>query len=130
MKLSSVILYVEDVVRSVDFYKSAFGLKHKFTHESGDYAEMDTGSTSLAFCKHQLAEQITKGTFHKASLKDKALGSQISLEPEDVKTAYQIAIENGAYSISQPEVKEWNFEVAIVRDCDGHIIELAKKLNP
>lgn len=31
--------------------------------------------------------------------------------------------------MSEPEVKPWNFEVAIVRDCDGHIVELAKNLG-
>ena len=60
MKLTYTILYVEDVHKSVEFYKKAFGLKHKFTHEGGDYAEMDTEGVTLAFCGHTLAGQIVK----------------------------------------------------------------------
>lgn len=59
MKLSYSILYVEDIQRTIKFYQEAFGLKHKFTHESGDYAEMNTGETTLAFCSHGLARAKT-----------------------------------------------------------------------
>lgn len=129
MQLSYVILYVNDIQSSIDFYQNAFGLKHKFTHESKMYAEMDTGQTCLAFCNHQLANQILKQSYKKASPQTEALGCQISLCPEDVTKAYKTAIDNGALSVCPPEIKPWNFEVAIVRDCDGHIIELAKNLN-
>ena len=90
---------------------------------------MDTGETTLAFCNHGLAEAILKAPYNKASLKEAPLGSQITFAPEDVKASYKMAIENGAESVSEPKVKPWNFEVAIVRDCDGHVVELAKNLN-
>ncbi len=129
MKLSYSILYVQNIEKTIKFYQDAFGLKHKFTHESKDYAEMDTGETTLAFCNHGLAEAILKAPYNKASLKEAPLGSQITFAPEDVKASYKMAIENGAESVSEPKVKPWNFEVAIVRDCDGHVVELAKNLN-
>ncbi|MDQ6984521.1 MAG: VOC family protein [Ghiorsea sp.] len=127
MKLSYVILYVQDIEKSVQFYQKAFGIKHKFTHEGGDYAEMETGDTTLAFCVHDLAENLIGKNYAKAT-SDVLLGSQITFEPNDVKKAYQKAIETGAMLVSQPEVKPWNFEVAIVKDLDGHIVELAKNL--
>lgn len=129
MKLSYSILYVENIEKTVKFYQEAFGLKHKFTHEGGDYAEMETGETTLAFCCHELAHSILKTSYTKSSLQDVPIGSQITLAPDDVKKAYQKAIASGAVSISEPQVKPWNFEVAIVRDSDGHIVELAKNLN-
>lgn len=129
MKLSYAILYVNNIAKSVDFYQKAFGLDHKFTHEGGDYAEMDTGATTLAFCNHSLADSILKVPYQKSSINGTLLGSQITLTPSDVKKAYKNAIDCGAVSISEPETKPWNFEVAIVRDCDGHIVELAKDLN-
>ncbi len=49
MKFSYTILYVKDVAQSAAFYEKAFGLKQRFMHESGQYAEMETGGTSLAF---------------------------------------------------------------------------------
>lgn len=129
MKLSYVILYVQDIEASITFYANAFGLTHKFTHESGDYAEMDTGVTTLAFCSHDLASTLLTGGYHQASVEGKPLGCQITLEPNDVKQAYHEAIKAGATSISEPVVKPWGFEVAMLQDVDGHIVELAKKLT-
>ena len=48
------ILYVEDVAQSLDFYERAFGLVRGFLHESGDYGEMVTGETRLAFSSTRL----------------------------------------------------------------------------
>ena len=129
MKLSYSILYVEDIEKTIKFYQDAFNLKHRFTHESGDYAEMETGETTLAFCSHKLADNILNTPYQKTSLETKPLGSQLTFAPIDVKKAYEKAVANGAKSISKPEIKPWNFEVAIVRDCNGHIVELAKNLN-
>ncbi len=129
MKLSYVILYVNSVQDSTEFYSSALSLEHKFTHESGDYAEMVTGETVLAFCNHKLANDILKQDYVKASLSEIPLGSQITFAPGNVENAYHKAIDAGAKSVAAPEIKPWNFEVAIVQDCDGHIIEFAKNLN-
>lgn len=60
MKLGYTILYVDDVRLAVDFYQRAFGLSPKFVHEAGDFAEMDTGGTSLAFCANALLRQLGK----------------------------------------------------------------------
>ena len=127
MKLSYVVMYVQDIEASVAFYQKAFALTHKFTHESGDYAEMDTGATTLAFCSHELAKSVVSGQYIKAT-QDMPIGSQITFEPDDVKAAYQHALQAGAKPISAPVVKPWNFEVAMLQDVDGHIVELAKKL--
>jgi hypothetical protein len=43
-----------------------------------------------------------------------------------VKSAYANALENGPKEIAAPQLKPWNFEVALVEDCNGHIVELAK----
>ena len=34
MRLGYIILYVEDVLKTVDFYENAFSLKRKMVHES------------------------------------------------------------------------------------------------
>ncbi len=46
MRLGYVIFYVRDVSETVQFYQKAFGLTCRFTHESGAYAEMETGQTT------------------------------------------------------------------------------------
>lgn len=128
MQLSYVILYVSQVDQSINFYQRAFGLEHKFTHDSGDYAEMKTGETTLAFCKDETAKQILGSSFIPAN-SELPLGSQITMQPDDVKEAYSLALECGAQSICAPSIKPWSFEVAMVRDPDGHIIELARPVK-
>ncbi len=49
VKFGYAIAYVDDVEAALRFYEGAFGLTRRFLHESGDYGELDTGSTVLAF---------------------------------------------------------------------------------
>ncbi len=42
------ILYVDDVVGTLEFYEKAFAFERGFLHETGDYGEIVTGSTKLA----------------------------------------------------------------------------------
>lgn len=128
MKLSYSILYVNNVTDSVAFYQKAFGIKNRFIHESGDYAEMETGEVTLAFCAHKLAKDIVRQNYQKAS-QNQLIGSQISFEPDNIKEAYDAALANGAKSIVAPEVKPWGWENAILMDIDGHIVELAKEIK-
>lgn len=128
MKLSYTILYVQEVQASIDFYQAAFGLNLKFKHEGGDYAEMQTGETTLAFCGYDLADQVVGKPYQKPSC-ERPIASQLTLEPSDVKSAFEQAKIAGARVLCEPEIKPWNFEVAILQDPDGHLIELAKNLG-
>lgn len=128
MKLTYTILYVENVQKSIDFYQQAFGLKLRFIHEGGDYAEMETGSVTLAFCSHTLASQIVKRSYQKAT-QSTQIGSQISLYAEDVSSAYSESIKAGAIPIAEPEVKPWGWENAMVLDIDGHFVEFAGEIT-
>lgn len=127
MKLSYTILYVDQVEETVIFYEKAFGLKRRFIHESGDYAEMETGETTLGFAAHTLAADILKQDYVRAA--GQLIGAQITLEPENVQVSFDHALKQGATEITPPEIKPWNFEVAMVRDLNGHIVELARDLS-
>ena len=60
MKLKYTIFYVEDVTRSIEFYEQAFGLKRTMIHESGDYGELNTGTTTLSFSSRRLMNELGK----------------------------------------------------------------------
>ena len=48
--LGYVILFVDDVPATIDFYAAAFGLEKGFLHPEKNYGEMQTGTvTKLAF---------------------------------------------------------------------------------
>ncbi len=129
MQLTYIVLYVADVARAAAFYREAFDLTHKFTHEGGDYAEMSTGPTTLAFCGHALAEQLMGGAYRRADRALQPLGCQLTLEPREVAASFERAVRAGAKPIAAPERKPWGFEVAFVQDLDGHVIELARRVD-
>lgn len=123
MQLGYVILYVPDVRRSVDFYEKAFRLKLRFLHDSGGYAEMETGATALAF----VSDIVTAGNpFDVAPARpdDPAPGIEIALVTDDVAAAYERALENGATAAMAPVAKPWGQTVSYVRDLNGYLVEI------
>jgi catechol 2,3-dioxygenase-like lactoylglutathione lyase family enzyme len=121
MQLGYTILYVENVQRSLDFYEAAFGLQTKFLHDSGDYGELNTGSTTLAFSSHQLIRQLGK----KPSKSDAHSPCfEIALVTTDVAAAVQKAVAAGAELIQQPQDMPWGQTIAYVADQDGVLVEI------
>lgn len=121
MKLGYTILYVEDVGRSVAFYEAAFGLKRKFLHESGDFGEMDTGTTALAFSSRKLMATLNKNP----QRPDPASPCfEIAFTTEDVPAALQQALQAGASLVQQPEQMPWGQTIAYVTDIDGFLVEI------
>ena len=55
------ILYVEDVPETLKFFVDAFGFNKTLLHESGDYGELDTGSTKLSFSSLSLRISASRG---------------------------------------------------------------------
>lgn len=130
MKLGYVTLYVDDIPAAIAFYQNVLDLKLRFTHESGTYAEMETGETVLAFAQHELATQLVPQGYQRAHPNNTALGMQIGFAVDNVAETYKKALANGASTVSKPEIKPWNFESAMVKDPTGHLVEFAKELHP
>ena len=63
MQFGYTILYVEDVTQTIAFYEAAFGFQRRFIHEAGDFGELETGATALAFSSLRL--MIEMGKNHK-----------------------------------------------------------------
>lgn len=129
MKFGYVILYVEDVALSVEFYEKAFGLTRRFIHESGQYAELETGETKLAFVSHQLASSNLENGFRKTDLDDLPPAFEVAFVVEDVQAAFDRAVSEGAVAIAGPVTKPWGQIVAYVRDNSGVLVELATELD-
>ena len=128
MRLGYVILYVPDVSAAVGFYERAFGLAQRFVHESGHYAEMETGATALAFA----AEELVSATCHsfQPNRADQApAGAEIALVTEDVNAAFDKAVAAGAVGFVSPHQKPWGQTVAYVRDANGFLVELCSAVG-
>jgi predicted enzyme related to lactoylglutathione lyase len=128
MKLGYTLLYVEDVEQTMNFYSNAFGLEKGFAHDSGQYGEMNTGSTKLGFVKHELASSHGF-EYEKASLRHKCPGFEIGLIASDVSAAYQQALRAGAVAVSAPASKPWGQIVSYVRDCNGFLVEICSAME-
>lgn len=121
MKLRYVIVYVQDVRATVDFYASAFGVAPGFVHEAGDYAEMATGDTKLAFSAIALMQALGKPV----AAKPPDLASfELAFEVADVGAAVARALAAGAVLVSAPAVMEWGQTIAYVRAPEGTLVEL------
>lgn len=127
MKLGYTIVYVADVPATVEFYERAFGLKRTFIHESNEYAQMETGSTALAFA-FEGTEYLSALKFRKNRMTDIAAGFEIAFITEDVAHAYNIAIKAGAQPISKPAEKPWGQTVAYVLDLNGILVEICSPM--
>ncbi len=123
------IAYVDNVEVALDFYESAFGLERRFLHESGDYGELDTGSTVLAFASHEIGRTNLPNGYVSASDSDRPLGLEIALVTDDVGVAHGATLDNGATELSAPVLKPWGQTVSYVRCPSGILLELCTPIG-
>ena len=126
MQLGYTILYVPDVPATLTFYEAAFGLKTRFLHESGDYGELETGSTALAFSAHSLMQQLGKNP---QTANAHAPSWEIALCTPDVPAALARAIAAGAKAMRPVEVMPWGQTIAYVADTNGFLVELCTPMG-
>ncbi len=121
MQLGYTILYVPDVPATLKFYEAAFGLTTRFLHEGGDYGELNTGSTTLAFSAHSLMQQLRKNP---QPANPAAPCFEIALCTADVPAALEHAIAAGAKPMRPVELMPWGQTIAYVADINGFLVEL------
>ena len=127
MKLKYTIFYVDDVPASLAFYQKAFGIGLRMMHGEGDYAELETGTTSLSFCSRTLMDQLGKST---ARPEAGAPVFEIAFETDDVAAAFETAVAHGASPVSAPEDMPWGQTVSYVADLNGYLVEICSPVRP
>ncbi|MDZ4392263.1 VOC family protein [Cypionkella sp.] len=120
------ILYVASVPTTLKFYEAAFGLQIGFLHESGDYGEMLTGETKLAFSSHALMAQIGKDVATEPPAKP---SYELAFETEDVAAALARATAAGAILVKPVTEMPWGQTIAYVRTPEGTLVELCTKVG-
>ncbi|MDA2919383.1 VOC family protein [Desulfobacterota bacterium AH_259_B03_O07] len=120
-----VVLIVEDLDITLNFYTEVLGLKLK--HRSGDYAQMDTGATRLGFYTRSAMAKTLGKTLRPPT--DDAPGFEIGFKVADVDAAYNELVKKGASPMVAPTTRHWGQRSAYVSDPDGHLIELAQDLG-
>lgn len=123
MKLGYMLIYVEDVDKTLTFFQQAFGLERKFYNIEGQqaYGELSTGETTLGFVSYELMK--THGVeFAETKKEGPAPAFDIGFVTEDVEAAYQQAVAAGAIAVAPPEKKPWGQTVSYVRDINGFLV--------
>ena len=126
MILRYTILYVDDVPSTLDFFERAFGLQRGFLHESGDYGELKTGETKLAFSSTALMQQLDKNP---AAPNAKSPTFEIAFETENVKVALERAIDAGATLIQDARDEPWGQTTSYVSDPNGYLVEICSAVT-
>jgi lactoylglutathione lyase len=122
-RLGWVIVYVPDVTAAIEFYERTFGLTRTFIAEDASFGELDTGTTKLGFASEELGGSHFDGGFHRPG--EQPFNVEVALIFEDPRAAFELAVENGASALAEPEQKPWGQVVAYVRDPFGTLLELA-----
>ena len=128
MKLGWTILYVPDVAAAVAFYEAALQLRRGFVHESGTYAEMDTGETKLAFAAESMAD-INGIRIRRNKPAEVAAGFELCLVSDDPEAAFARAVAAGAVAERPVAVMPWGQKVGHVRDLNGCLVEICSPVS-
>lgn len=121
MRFSYIILYVEDVKKTVQFYKNAFGFELKFQHEQGDYAELESGQTTIALSSFEQIRALGKNP-HRAD--SQAPNFELAFVSNQIEQDLRQAKQAGAKEIQGIENMPWGQSIAYVEDINGFIIEI------
>lgn len=120
------ILYVENVRQTLDFYEAAFGFEIGFLHEAGDYGELVTGDTKLAFSSTKLMQDLGKNP---SKPKADAPAFELAFETGDVDDALQKALGKGAALVQNVRQEPWGQTTAYVTDVNGYLIEICSPVQ-
>ena len=113
----------EDLAETLAFYERAFGLERKMILESGEYGELQTGDTTLAFTAQSAVNTLSDVPFEPAALHKVAPPIELGLVSDSVEADFERAVAAGAVVVKPPETRPWG-KVAWVRDNNGFLVEI------
>jgi lactoylglutathione lyase len=120
-RLGSVILYVEDLERSIAFYRDVIGVPLKLRGDG--YAEFDTDGAKLGlFERSRLPELIGRdGGLPGPTVEIVFIVTDVDAETDRLRGA-------GASILTGPVDRPWGHRTLHVADPDGHVVELAQEI--
>lgn len=127
MTLASTVLLTNRIKQLADFYKTL--LKQAPTWHRDDYAAFETPGCTLAlFTVAGHDEHIRPG----AAVAGDNRSMKIEFETDDIEATYERLVGNEeAYDWvrSPPAEMPWGTRIVVLRDPDGHLIELYASLG-
>ena len=124
MQYRYTIFYVNDVLETINFYHKAFGFEINFITPEKDYAELQTGETTIAFASSELGVANFKKGFQKQEKNELPCGVEIAFVTENIVADFQTALDAGAELFEDVVEKPWGQKVGYLRDCNGFLVEI------
>ncbi len=128
MQFAYTIIYVPVVSEALEFYERAFGLERRFLSETGDYGELNTGNTVLAFANETLGKQNGIDV-RPLRPHTQAPAIEIAFTTENPAEAIAKALQAGATAVQPATQKPWGQTVGYVRDPNGVLLELCTPMS-
>lgn len=125
LKLGYIILYVEDLEKTKQFYGELLGLNLK--NEFGTYIEYDTGSTILSMNTRENGRELTDLPIPAGFREEQTM--ELGFVTEDVEGTIEKARKAGVRILLEPVKKPWGQTVAYMEDPDGHYIEICTPIG-
>jgi len=129
IKFKYLILYVEDVEKSINFYQNTFNTQIKFITPEKDYGELLTGETTISFASVSLASSNVKKGFLSSKAGEKPFGIELGFSTDHVEALVEKAVKNGAILYEDIAVKPWGQKVAYIKDPDNYLVEVCTEIQ-
>jgi catechol 2,3-dioxygenase-like lactoylglutathione lyase family enzyme len=123
-----VILAVDDVERSVDFYERAFGWPRNPRIDYSNYVELlePTGGCLGLFERGAFARTAGAETPAKP---ERQTATELYVRVDDVEPVIDRLEELGARQLAPLAPREWGEEAAYYADPDGNVVAVARRLT-
>ena len=129
MKYAYTIIYVENVIETIEFYEKAFGFSRKFMTPENDYGELISGETTISFASIALGKSNFKKEFRRITNSDKPIGVELAFTTENIEVDFLKAISFGATEFEPLTEKPWGQTVGYVLDNNGFLIEICTPIK-
>ena len=129
MLYAYTIFYVKDVGATIQFYEQAFGFKKKFVTPEGDYGELNTGATVLAFASIELGKTNFNKGYKPIGSEESPVGVELAFVTDQIESDFNKAIGNGAIVYEAIVQKPWGQKVGYLRDPNGILIEICTPIK-
>ncbi|SDR22214.1 VOC family protein [Pseudovibrio sp. Tun.PSC04-5.I4] len=126
MHFKYVILYVESPRDTIDFFCKAFDVTPGMITQEGDFGEVNTGETTLAFSSLKLMEDLGKSPA-RADAKNPCF--EIAFLTDDVAGGLAKALKAGAGLVQDVKQEEWGQTTSYVTDTNGFLIEICSPVT-
>lgn len=122
-------MYVPDVDASISFYEKAFGFKPKFITPEGDYGELISGATTIAFARESLADSNLPSGYIKSDITERPFAIELGFTTDNPSEVIDKAVDEGAILEEPIVTKSWGQEVGYIRDPNGFLIEICSPMQ-